>query len=105
MPDGTNDIFLAQNAEQLQALLNQAQVNENKLGGTGGNADLPEFSASDDYAAGQYVFKDGYVYRFTAAHPAGAWTGTDAVQTSVFGEMAYFSMGNIEAALAAIVGD
>lgn len=38
----------------------------------------PTFSASTAYAAGQYVWYDGTLYRFTAAHSAGSWAGTDA---------------------------
>lgn len=96
-----NNFYLRQTGPQLQALLDQAQVNENKLGG---NGDLPTFDTTVSYVEGQYVFRDGYVYRFTANHPAGSWTGSDVVQTSVFGEMAFFSMGSIEAALATILG-
>ena len=39
----------------------------------------PQFSALTDYAAGDYVIENGVLYQFTAAHAAGAWTGTDAV--------------------------
>lgn len=38
----------------------------------------PTFSESDTYAAGDYVYYDGALYRFTADHAAGAWVGTDA---------------------------
>ena len=38
----------------------------------------PTFSASTAYAKGSYVWREGVLYRFTAAHPAGAWTGEDA---------------------------
>ena len=103
MADG-NDFFLRQSGQELQILLDQAQVNENKLGGAGGNADLPTFDPEVPYNEGQYVFRDGYVYRFTANHPAGPWIGTDAVQTSVFGEMAHFAMGDIESLLADLIG-
>ena len=37
-----------------------------------------EFSDATDYAIGDRVVYDGKVYKFTAAHAAGAWIGTDA---------------------------
>lgn len=40
--------------------------------------DAKAFSATETYAAGDIVIYDGGLYRFTAAHAAGAWTGTDA---------------------------
>ena len=36
------------------------------------------FSASVDYAEGDVVVKDDVLYKFNAAHTAGAWVGTDA---------------------------
>lgn len=42
----------------------------------------PDFSASTAYAAGDYVFYNNQLYKFTSAHAAGAWTGTDAVAVS-----------------------
>lgn len=36
------------------------------------------FSSSTAYAAGDYAWYDGTLYRFTAAHAAGSWSGTDA---------------------------
>lgn len=38
----------------------------------------PTFSSSTAYAAGDYVWYDGDLYQFTAAHAAGSWSGTDA---------------------------
>ena len=38
------------------------------------------FSTSTAYVAGQTVYYNGALYRFTANHAAGAWTGADAVQ-------------------------
>ena len=37
-----------------------------------------EFSTSQAYAAGDLVIYDGVLYKFTASHSAGAWTGSDA---------------------------
>lgn len=46
-----------------------------------------DFSSSNAYAIGDYViYNNGthkYLYRFTAAHSAGAWVGTDAVQVAL----------------------
>ena len=47
---------------------------------------VPTFDDSETYAAGDLVLYDSAIYRFTAAH-TGAWTGTDAVQTSIAGEL------------------
>lgn len=46
----------------------------------------PEFSTSASYTAGSYVYKNGVLYKFTAAH-SGAWTGTDAETVTVGGEV------------------
>lgn len=48
----------------------------------------PPFSASTAYAAGAYVWYNGNLYRFTVAHAAGAWTGTDAAQVALAGDVA-----------------
>lgn len=45
----------------------------------------PTFSASTAYSGGSYVWYDSVLYRFTADHAAGAWTGTDAMAV-VIGE-------------------
>lgn len=53
----------------------------------------PSFSSSTAYTAGQYVWYPGLVdnvgalYRFTADHAAGSWTGTDAVSVSLAGDL------------------
>lgn len=39
-------------------------------------AAAPDFKDSVAYAAGEYVTRNGQLYRFTSAH-SGAWTGTD----------------------------
>lgn len=48
----------------------------------------PTFSSSTAYAAGQYVWYNGTLYRFTADHAAGTWTGTDAASVVIGGEIA-----------------
>ena len=46
-----------------------------------------QFSSSTAYAAGDYVFYNKKLYRFTAAHAAGAWSGSDASEVTVSGEL------------------
>ena len=41
------------------------------------------FDATTDYTAGEYVYNNAVLYRFTADHDAGAWTGTDAEEVKV----------------------
>ena len=56
-------------------------------GGQGGTSfeDLgySPFDAAESYAKDDVVIYNGKLYEFTASHPAGAWTGTDAKETSV----------------------
>ena len=46
------------------------------------------FSSSTAYAAGDYVWYDGTLYKFTAAHAAGSWAGTDASAVVICGDIA-----------------
>ena len=54
----------------------------------------PSFSSSTAYTAGQYVWYPGLVdnvgalYRFTADHAAGSWTGTDAAAVAMANDVA-----------------
>lgn len=48
----------------------------------------PTFNTSTAYAAGAYVWYDGALYRFTAAHTAGNWTGTDATAAVLSNDIA-----------------
>ena len=43
----------------------------------------PTFSATTNYAAGAYVYYSGSLYRFTNAHAAGSWTGTDVTAVAL----------------------
>ena len=43
----------------------------------------PTFAATESYAAGDLVFHNDVLYRFTAAHTAGAWTGSDATAVTI----------------------
>lgn len=58
----------------------------------------PEFSASTAYNAGDMVYKNGVLYRFTAAH-SGAWTGNDVINISVADEVynLFRSIGDLDA--------
>ena len=47
----------------------------------------PLFDATKAYAIGDCVIKDAVLYRFTVAHAAGAWTGTDAEEIVVGKEL------------------
>lgn len=42
-----------------------------------------EFSASKAYAVGDYVLRDGQLYCFTTAHPAGAWNAAHVQAATV----------------------
>ncbi len=46
-----------------------------------------DFSEDTAYDVGDLVLYDGYLYKFTSAHSAGAWVGTDAVQITICGEL------------------
>lgn len=43
----------------------------------------PDFSELESYTVGELVYNEGALYRFTADHTAGAWTGEDAALTDV----------------------
>lgn len=47
----------------------------------------PQFSASTAYAVGQYVFYNKKLYRFKAAHAAGAWNSTHVDEVTVASEL------------------
>lgn len=47
----------------------------------------PLFNESTAYAVGDCVIKDAVLYRFTSAHLAGAWIGSDAEATTVGEEL------------------
>ena len=47
----------------------------------------PLFDATKAYTAGDCVIKDAVLYRFTVAHAAGAWIGTDAEEVTVGKEL------------------
>lgn len=47
----------------------------------------PEFSDAEAYSAGDLVFHDGILYKFSSDHAAGDWDATEATPTSVAGEL------------------
>ena len=49
-------------------------------------AEVFNASKSGGYGAGEYVYHDGKLYKFTAAH-TGAWTGTDVEQVKLADEI------------------
>ena len=65
----------------------------------------PLFDASTSYAAGDMVIKDAALYKFTTAHTAGAWIGTDAVSVTVGSEISNLKsdLSEIEEDVMAIV--
>lgn len=47
------------------------------------SADLADtFSTATNYAVGDYVSYEGKIYKFTSAHNAGAWTGSDVAEVT-----------------------
>ena len=46
-----------------------------------------DFSTSTAYAIGDYVIYNGVLYRFTAAHSAGAWDANDVTAVTVSSEL------------------
>lgn len=49
----------------------------------------PDFSSSAKYIAGQYVWYNGDLYKFTTTHNASAWSASDAVKAVVCDEIYY----------------
>ena len=65
------------------------------------SAIAPTFSASTAYAAGDYVWYDGDLYKFIAAHSAGSWTGSDVVAAVFATDIAELksALTNVESAI------
>lgn len=64
------------------------------LNGDEDNKDVAEFSTTTAYAVGDKVLKDGVLYEFTAAHAAGAWTGTDAAEIGTQGDVDFLKIND-----------
>lgn len=101
------DIDFASYERQLSAMVDQAEQYKISAGVSADNAsssaeaaaqaavagtaalanEAPVFDATKAYSAGAYVLYDSVLYRFTADHAAGAWTGTDAAAVNIGGEV------------------
>lgn len=55
---------------------------------------VPAFSATEAYAKGDICLNDGKLYEFTAAHAAGAWTGTDAEEIGTTGDVDFLKIND-----------
>lgn len=64
------------------------------LNGDEAVGEIPEFSASTAYSKGDKVIHDGSLYEFTAAHAAGAWTGTDAEKIGTQGDVDFLKVND-----------
>lgn len=51
------------------------------------NSFATSFGDSQAYAIGDYCIHDGYLYRFTSAHAAGAWSDSHATQVKLVDEV------------------
>lgn len=64
------------------------------LNGDEAVGEIPEFSVSTAYSKGDKVIHDGSLYEFTAAHAAGAWTGTDAEKIGTQGDVDFLKVND-----------
>lgn len=55
---------------------------------------VPTFSATEAYAKGDLCINGGKLYEFTAAHAAGAWTGTDAEEIGTTGDVDFLKIND-----------
>ena len=78
--------FVKEAADYANAQGDYAKGVGDTVQGNTGVDEYPVFSASTQYAAGSVVRYNDRLYRFTSLHPAGAWVGTDAVETSIKAE-------------------
>lgn len=60
-----------------------------------GVGDYPTFSESTAYSAGDVVNYNGRLYKFTADHAAGSWTGSDVEEITLLGIVNYSIWGDI----------
>lgn len=72
-----SDVTAVSVADEINALKSTEATTDAKID-TVANNFADEFDATESYAAGDVVMKDGVMYKFNTAHAAGAWTGTDA---------------------------
>lgn len=75
--------FLKEAANYANAQGDYAKNIGDTVAGNVGSTDYPVFSASGNYAIGDVVRYNDRLYRFTAPHQAGSWTGADVEITSI----------------------
>ena len=75
--------FLKEAANYANAQGDYAKGVGDTVAGNVGSTDYPVFSASGIYAIGDVVRYNNRLYRFTAPHQAGSWTGADVELTSI----------------------
>lgn len=87
-----------QNFEQIVTDLMTAQLGVDMedlyLNGDEDMGKVQAFSASTAYAKGDEVIYGGKLYTFTAAHAAGAWTGTDAEEFGTQGDADFLKIND-----------
>ena len=83
----------------LTDIVDKAEEHETDIDNLNSNTgvnDYPVFSTSTAYSAGDVVNYNGKLYKFTADHAAGAWTGTDAEETDTVKAHIVQELGNSE---------
>ena len=78
--------FIKEASDYANAQGDYAKTVGDTVQGNTGVDEYPVFSASRQYAVGDVVRYEGRLYKFTALHAAGAWVGTDVVETSIKAE-------------------
>lgn len=68
---------------QIAAQLDAAYATREMVESVTGLDDYPVFSVTKAYSAGDVVNYNGKLYKFTADHAAGAWTGNDVENTNI----------------------
>lgn len=58
-------------------------MSQNAVTAIVGIDDVPQFSEQTSYQAGDFVRYTGLIFKFSAAHSAGQWKGTDATPSSL----------------------
>lgn len=58
-------------------------MSQNAVTAIVGIDDIPQFSEQTSYQAGDFVRYTGLIFKFTAAHSAGTWKGTDTTPSSL----------------------
>lgn len=73
------------NKSTLVAAINEVNTKALTIG------EVETFSTSENYQIGDYVIYNNKLYKFTSAHSAGAWVGTDADETTIVEELEEFT--------------